>query len=73
MRDMARQLAQQPYKAPDSTLPAPFKDLDYQAYRAIRFDPSKALWHDQRPQIHRRILPPRLYLYKDRVDDLRGG
>ncbi len=43
VRQMARQLAQQPYKAPDSTLPPELKDLDYSAYRSISFDPAQAL------------------------------
>jgi len=47
VRNIARQLAAQPYKAPASDLPAAFKDLDFDAYRDIRFDPDKALWRGQ--------------------------
>jgi glucans biosynthesis protein len=47
VRNMARQLALQPYKVPESTLPAPFKNLDFDAYRSIRFDHAKSLWHGQ--------------------------
>src|SRR5690348_4986371 len=47
VRTMARDMAQRPYQAPDATLPDPLKDLDYQAYRSIRFDPAHALWRGQ--------------------------
>jgi glucans biosynthesis protein len=67
VRDMARQMAQQPYKAPDSTLPAELKDLDYQAYRSIRFDPKQALWHDQKLHFTAEFFS-RGFLYKDRID-----
>jgi glucans biosynthesis protein len=66
VRNMARQLAQQPYKAPDSTLPAPFKDLDFDAYQRIRFDPSKSLWHGQGRKFTAQFFH-RGYIYHDRV------
>src|SRR4051794_24844188 len=40
----ARDLAKTPYQAPDATLPAPFQDLDYEHYVAIRFRPERAVW-----------------------------
>ena len=65
VRTMARDMAQRPYQAPDATLPDPLKDLDYQAYRSIRFDPAHALWRGQArftaEFFHRG------YLYKDAV------
>jgi glucans biosynthesis protein len=67
VRDMARQLAQKPYKAPDTTLPDELKNLDYQAYRSIRFDPKQALWHDQKLRFTAEFFP-RGFLYKERVD-----
>lgn len=67
IRDMARQLAQQPYKPPVSTLPSELKDLDYQAYRSIRFDPNQALWRDHRLKFRAEFFALG-YLYKDRVD-----
>lgn len=67
VRNMARDLAAHPYKAPDSSLPDPFKDLDYQAYRAIRFDPSHALWRGQGLKFTAEFFH-RGFLYKDRVD-----
>jgi glucans biosynthesis protein len=47
VRTMARELAQHPWQAPNETLPPSLKDLDYQQYRSIRFDPGHALWHGQ--------------------------
>lgn len=67
VRTMARQLALQPYKAPDSTLPAPFKDLDFSAYQKIRFDKSKALWLGQGRKFTTEFFH-RGYIYHDRVD-----
>jgi periplasmic glucans biosynthesis protein len=67
VRNMARQLASQPFKAPDSTLPAPFKDLDFDAYRGIRFNPAKALWRGDRQKFSVQFFH-RGYIYHDRVD-----
>jgi glucans biosynthesis protein len=47
VRTMARELAQHPWQAPNETLPDSLKNLDYQQYRSIRFDPGHALWHGQ--------------------------
>src|SRR5690606_30939830 len=47
VRQLARERSQAPYKAPDATLPAELKDLDYDAYRAIRFLPEGALWREE--------------------------
>jgi glucans biosynthesis protein len=40
----AHSLADHPYKAPSVDMPAELRDLDYDAYRDIRFRPEKALW-----------------------------
>lgn len=45
--DIARQLARQPYRAPDRSLPPPLAKLDYDQYRSIRFDRRQAFWKDQ--------------------------
>ncbi|WP_428486469.1 glucan biosynthesis protein [Rhodopila sp.] len=66
VRNMARQLATQPYKAPDSNLPADFKNLDVDAYHDIRFDPAKALWRGQGRKFTAQFYP-RGYIYQDRV------
>jgi glucans biosynthesis protein len=67
VRNMARQLALQPYKAPENNLPAPYKALDFQAYQGIRFDPSKALWRGQGRRFTAQFFH-RGYIYPDRVD-----
>ena len=67
VRDMARRLARQPYKAPDAALPDELKNLDYEAYRSIRFDPNQALWRDQKLRFTAEFFP-RGFLYKERVD-----
>ena len=67
VRNMARQLSLQPYKAPDSSLPAPFKALDYDTYQGIRFDPAKALWHGQGRKFTAQFFH-RGYIYHDRVN-----
>ncbi|HEV7577239.1 MAG TPA: glucan biosynthesis protein G [Caldimonas sp.] len=44
----ASSLAARPYKAPTATLPTELRELDYDAYRDIRFRPEKALWHSEK-------------------------
>jgi glucans biosynthesis protein len=60
----ATQLAAQPYAAPADTLPAPFRNLDYDGYRKLRPIPDAALWHTAGEPFA--ILPlPRGHLYRD--------
>src|ERR1700694_367312 len=40
----ASSFAAKPYQAPVINMPAALRDLDYDAYRDIRFRPEKALW-----------------------------
>jgi glucans biosynthesis protein len=44
----ASSLAARPYKAPAVELPAALRDLDYDAYRDIRFRPEKAIWRAEK-------------------------
>ena len=44
----ASSLADRPYKPPAVNLPAELRDLDYDAYRDIRFRPEKALWRAEK-------------------------
>lgn len=67
VRKLARALAQQPYKPPDTTLPDALKSLDYEAYRAIRFDPGHALWRGENRKFTAEFFH-RGFIYKDRVD-----
>jgi glucans biosynthesis protein len=48
VRSLARDAAAKPYKAPDNKLPDSLKDLNYDQYRALRFNPEKALWHGEK-------------------------
>lgn len=41
--DRARQLSKAPYATPPDTIPAAYKDLNYDQYRAIRFKKDLAL------------------------------
>lgn len=47
LKGQARYLAQQPYAAPDDTLPAEIDDLTWDEYQAIRFRPDRAIWADE--------------------------
>ncbi|WP_296519947.1 glucan biosynthesis protein [Rhodoplanes sp.] len=47
VRKTARALAEKPYEAPDTKLPAGLTDLDYDKYRTIRFKPDRALWRGE--------------------------
>ena len=67
VRNLARDLAQQAYKAPDASLPDTLNNLDYQAYRSIRFDPGHALWRGQGLKFTEEFFH-RGFLYKQRVD-----
>ncbi|HJS85431.1 MAG TPA: glucan biosynthesis protein G [Acetobacteraceae bacterium] len=67
VRSLARSLAAQPYQPPDTSLPDPLKSLDYQDYRAIRFDPQRALWRGLNLGFTVEFFH-RGFLYKDRVE-----
>ena len=67
VRNLARGLAQQAYKPPDESLPDTLQNLDYQAYRSIRFDPGHALWRGQGTKFTAEFFH-RGFLYKQRVD-----
>ncbi|SNY99138.1 glucan biosynthesis protein [Halomonas sp. hl-4] len=47
--DKARELADTPYQPPEEDLPAALREIDYDTYRQIRFDPSHAYWRDESP------------------------
>jgi periplasmic glucans biosynthesis protein len=47
VRNLAKELAQRAWQAPNEALPDSLKNLDYQQYRSIRFDPGHALWRGQ--------------------------
>ncbi|GAC09144.1 glucan biosynthesis protein [Paraglaciecola chathamensis] len=45
--EQAKELAAQPYVQPEQNLPAELADMNYQQYRAIRFNPEQAQWKDK--------------------------
>lgn len=59
--DTARALAAAPYVAPTGVLPAPFADLDYNAYRGIRPVEGRAAMLPQGEGFAVDLLPPGLY------------
>jgi glucans biosynthesis protein len=64
---IARDRATRPHRAQRADLPRSIADLDYDAYRGIRFRPDQALWTDS--GLGFRIQPHHLgFLFKDRVD-----
>src|ERR1700722_4428127 len=66
VRRLAHDLAQRAWQAPDATLPDELKNLDYQQYRSIRFDPGHALWHGQGLRFTAEFFH-RGFLYKEPV------
>ncbi|MFL6837374.1 MAG: glucan biosynthesis protein G [Bradyrhizobium sp.] len=67
VRQIARDLASKPFKAPDKTLPDNLKNLDYDHYRMIRFSPERALWRGQKLPFEVQFFH-RGFFYTNRVD-----
>ncbi len=70
VRELARNAANKPYKAPDTKLPDNLKNLDYDHYREIRFQPGRALWRSEKLPFevqffHRgSVYSPRIDIYE---------
>lgn len=67
VRQLARDLAQKPFKPPDNKLPDNLKDLDYDHYRSIRFLPERALWKDEHLRFQGQFFHRGFY-YTNRID-----
>jgi periplasmic glucans biosynthesis protein len=67
VRQLARDAAGKPFKAPDTTLPDNLKKLDYDHYRAIRFLPERALWRGENLPFEVQFFH-RGFFYLPRVD-----
>ena len=65
--ELAREAAAGAFEAQRLELRAPFADLDYDRYRAIRPRPERRLWHGEQRGFEVDLLPPGM-LYHDRVD-----
>ena len=67
IQNRARELAAKPYEAPDAdALPAWMRDLSYDQYRDIRFNPAQALWAGE-PLPFRAMLFHPGYLFREPV------
>lgn len=58
--EQARELAGSAYIAP-ATIPSFMRELSYEAYQNIRFDPEQSLWRDSDTQFQVMLVPPGLY------------
>jgi glucans biosynthesis protein len=67
VRQMARDAAAKPFKAPETKLPDSLKKLDYDHYRAIRFLPDHALWRGEKLPFEVQFFH-RGFFYMPRVD-----
>lgn len=47
--ERAQQLAEAPYQAPQTSLPQVLRELTYDSYRQIRFNPEHAYWREESP------------------------
>ncbi|QNI03647.1 glucan biosynthesis protein G [Halomonas sp. SH5A2] len=47
--EQAKELADAPYESSEDDLPDALREIDYDTYRQIRFDPSNAYWRDDGP------------------------
>jgi glucans biosynthesis protein len=74
VRNMARQLAQRPFKKVDQAVPKELKDIDYDAYRAVRFRPERALWRGEDLPFQVQFFH-RGFIFLDRVQifEVSGG
>jgi glucans biosynthesis protein len=67
VRQLARDAAGKPYKAPDTKLPDNLKNLDYDHYRQIRFQPEHSLWRNEKLPFEVQFFH-RGFFYLPRVD-----
>lgn len=47
--ERAQQLAEETYQPPEESLPQALRNINYDTYRQIRFDPEHAYWQDESP------------------------
>jgi periplasmic glucans biosynthesis protein len=67
VRQLARDAANKPFKAPDTKLPDSLKNLDYDHYRQIRFLPERALWRSEKLPFEVQFFH-RGFFYAPRID-----
>ena len=66
VRRIAQQLAAQKYKTPDQSLPSELTNIDYDAYRSIRYRPDKAVWRGEGLPFEVQFFH-RGWIFRDRV------
>lgn len=66
LKGRARELSQQPYKAPNAVLPPAIANLDYDRYQSIRYKPEHSLWADRDLRFRVQFFHPG-FLFKERV------
>lgn len=66
VKQIAAQLARQPYAPAQPPLPPFLENLNYEQFRGIHFRPDQALWHELELPFEIQFFP-RGYLFKDRV------
>ena len=66
VRRMAQQLASQAYHKPDQGLPSELSNIDYDAYRGIRYRQDKALWRGDGLPFEVQFFH-RGWIFKDRI------
>jgi len=67
VRRAAQDLAKQPFREPDTTLPGAAASMTYEQYRGIRFKQERALWRGQDLPFQVGFFP-RGFLYRPAVD-----
>lgn len=67
VRNMARQLAAEPFKSGSRSLPPELDRLDYDGYRNIRFNADQAIWRGLQLPFEMQLLH-RGFLFRDSVD-----
>ncbi|GGE37645.1 glucans biosynthesis protein G [Agaricicola taiwanensis] len=67
VREMARGLAQKPFKPQEIKLPEGYAEMNYDLYRDIRFSPDKSLWRQDKLPFEVQFFH-RGFLFRNRVD-----
>src|SRR5207237_4614101 len=72
--ERARALSAAAYRAPESTLAPEIRELDYDAYRDIRFRPSRRRWRPGKLRLELWFFPPgRAYTERLGFNPFTGG
>ncbi|TCT03480.1 glucan biosynthesis protein [Aquabacter spiritensis] len=67
VRQLARERAQKPFRAPDQKLPGQLEKLSYDDYRNIRFNGERAVWRGEDLPFQVQLMH-RGFLFREKVD-----